>query len=129
MSNKRISQLIEHPPAQPAADSDEIVVNTNITGDDNLTVRTTTRMALAKLLRDQNVARGFELCWDFESLRLIPVAEDNKVAFVLGNLAKGDGQGGIYYYDHESDNTDDGISVAKPAELEDTDFGRWHQFL
>jgi hypothetical protein len=129
MANKRVSELIEHPPEQLADDTDEIIVNTDITGEDEVTVRTTTRMRLGKLLADQGVSTGFHVVWNFEDMRLLPLAESLKIAFVLGNLAKGDGQGGIYYFDHESTEEDDGIAVGKPSETAEVDPGRWHQFL
>jgi hypothetical protein len=129
MSNKRISQLIEHPPEQLADGGDEIVVNTDITGDDDLTVRTTTRMRLSKLLDDQSITTGMHLVANFAAMRDLPLADSLKLAFVLGNVTKGDGQGGVYYFDHESTDADDGISVGKPTEVDTEDPGRWIQYI
>jgi len=128
MANKRISELLAHP-ADHADDEDEIVVNTDITGEDEVTVRTTTRLTLSKLFTDHGLSSGFHVVEDFEEMRLLPLADFLKIAFVLGNLTKGDGQGGIYYFDLASTTADDGISVGKPAETNEVDPGRWIQFL
>jgi hypothetical protein len=48
---------------------------------------------------------------------------------VLGGAVKGDGGGGVYYFDISSLADDNGLSVIRPSSISPTAPGRWLKFI